>query len=70
MAAGCTERGQFNALAELGRLWDGPSNGPGRVGVEARMVVLAVVVTPVALLLAGGLRLPADRTGCARCAKN
>jgi hypothetical protein len=47
--------GQFNALAELGRLWDGPSNGRAASAWKRVVVVLAVVVTPVALVLAGGL---------------
>jgi hypothetical protein len=46
---------QLGALAELGRLWDKqPKESVGQAWKRV-VVVLAVVATPVALLLAGGL---------------
>ena len=43
------------ALAELGRLWDKQPKGSAGQAWKRVVVVLAVVATPVALLLAGGL---------------
>jgi len=49
--------GQFSALAELGRLWDRPSNRRAGSAWKRVVVVLAVVATPVVLLLANGSNL-------------
>jgi hypothetical protein len=43
------------ALMELGRLWDKQPKGSVGQAWKRVVVVLAVVVAPVALLLAGGL---------------
>ncbi len=46
---------QLGALAELGRLWDKQPKGSVGQAWKRGVVVLVVVATPVALLLAGGL---------------
>jgi hypothetical protein len=46
---------QLGALAEISRLWDKQPKGSAGQAWKRVVVVLAVVVTPVALLLAGGL---------------
>ena len=65
--AGAVER-----FGELGGLLNKPEperREAGRSGKRA-VLVLAVIATPVVLLLAGGLGFVAYRTRCARCVIN